>query len=350
MHGGNTGNVDVLLGNGDGTFGTPISTPLGVVSQTNSIASGDFSGDGKLDVAGAIGVQNLLGNGNGTFQPDVRYTLGATVQDIVPADFNGDGILDLAVDNSDASLGQVSVFLGNGDGTFQTPTNLAVGVGSLGIAVADINSDGKVDLVVGTSSGFSVWLGNGDGTFSPGVTVPVMGATAFASNVAVADFNNSGHPGVAVATKNSVFVFLQGPLPTLFPSPAVLTFAPQAPGTSSSAQTVTLTNSGTATLTVSGIGITGANATDFAHTNNCVSALAANASCQINVTSTSNAAGTQTAALNITDNAPGNPQTVALNGMGQDFSLGVTSQMSITVTPGQAANHSVVVATISGFN
>src|ERR1700681_3789318 len=121
VHNGFTADVDVLLGNGDGTFGAPISTALGQVGPSNSIVSGDFNGDGKLDVAGANGVQILLGNGNGTFQPGVRYSLGATVQDIVLADFNSDGIQDLAVINSDASLGQVSVFLGNGDGTFQTP-------------------------------------------------------------------------------------------------------------------------------------------------------------------------------------------------------------------------------------
>lgn len=350
VHNGFTANVDVLLGNGDGTFGMPISTPLSQGGITTSIASGDFNRDGVLDVAGAYGLQVLLGNGNGTFQSDGTYILGATAQDIVAADFNGDGILDLAVIQSDGQLGQVSVFLGRGDGTFQTPTNVATGLGSWGMAIADVNSDGRLDLVVGTSKGFSVWLGNGDGTFSLGATVPVMGASGFTSYVAAADFNNSSHPGVAVTTSSSVFVFLQGSLPTLFPSPAVLNFAPQAPGTSSSAQTVTLTNSGTATLTLSRIGISGVSASGFAQSNNCPSTLAVNASCQVKVTSTPNAAGAQTASLNITDNAPGSPQMVGLSGTGQDFSLGVTSQTTITVTRGQAANYAVVVSAISGFS
>lgn len=345
VHEGFAANLDVLLGNGDGTFEAPISTPLVPDEVTSSIVSGDFNPAGTLDVAvgtGAVGV--LLGDGNGSFQPEVTYLVGATaVQTLVTADFNGDGILDLAATNGT----QVGVLLGKGDGTFQAPIYLAVGNGAGGIVAADMNSDGNIDLVVATSSGFSVWLGNGTGTFSLGVAVPVTGATDFGS-VAVAAFKTGGLPGVAVSTLTNAFVFLQGPLPVLSFAPAALSFAPETPGTTSSAQTISLTNSGNATLTVSAIGISGADATGFAQTNNCTS-LAANASCKINVTSTPNAAGTQTATLSIMDNAPGNPQAIALSGTGSDFSLSVTSQTTITVTPGQAANYSVLVTGTTGF-
>jgi FG-GAP-like repeat/Abnormal spindle-like microcephaly-assoc'd, ASPM-SPD-2-Hydin len=345
VHEGFAANLDVLLGTGDGTFEAPISTPLVPDEVTSSIVSGDFNPAGTLDVAvgtGAVGV--LLGDGNGSFQPEVTYLVGPTaVQTLVTTDFNGDGILDLAATNGT----QVGVLLGKGDGTFQAPTYLAVGNGAAGIVAADMNSDGNIDLVVATSSGFGVWLGNGTGMFSLGVAVPVTGATDFGS-VAVAAFKTGGLPGVAVSTLTSVFVFLQGPLPVLSLAPAALSFAPETPGTTSSAQTISLTNSGNATLTVLGIGISGADATGFAQTNNCTS-LAANASCKINVTFTPNAAGTQTATLNVTDNAPGNPQAVALSGTGSDFSLSVTSQTTITVTPGQAANYSVLVSGTTGF-
>jgi hypothetical protein len=315
VHNGFTANVDVLLGDGDGTFGAPISTPLGQVGITNSIVNGDFSGDGKLDIAGAVGLEILLGKGDGTFQQGATYTVGAF--DIVAADFNGDGILDLATTNSTL----VNILLGNGDGTFKTPTSYAVG--GFGIATADMNSDGKIDLAVATSSGFSILLGNGDGTFTPGATVPLNQLDQ--PSIAVADFKTGSPPGIAVTTLTSVLVFLQGPLPVLSLAPTVLNFALQAPGTTSSAQRITLTNSGTTTLTLSGIGISGANTTSFAQSNNCPSSLAVNASCQIKVTSTPTAAGSQTASLTITDNAPESPQTAALNGTGSDFSLGVTS-------------------------
>jgi hypothetical protein len=352
MHGGNTGSLDVLLGQGDGTFAAPLSTALSPpVPETNFIASGDFNQDGKLDVAVGIGsfMQILLGQGNGSFQAKVRYTLGATVQDIVPADFNGDGIPDLAVSNSSSSS-QVSIFLGIGDGTFQSPINFTVSQLSLAVSAADLNSDGKLDLLVANTSGFSLWLGNGDGTFSVGTTVPVNGVASSPSNISSGDFNNSGHPGVVVSNDDSVFVFLQGPLPTLGLSPTTLTFTPEAPGKSSAAQTVTLTNSGTAPLTVSGIAIGGANPASFTQTNNCTSPLAANASCQISVISTPDGPGSRSASLTITDNAPGTPQTVVLNGTGSDFALNVTSSTTTTVTPGQAANYAVMVSPISGFD
>ena len=232
-------------------------------------------------------------------------------------------------------------------GHLKRPTNYAVGGSAFGIAIADMNSDGKTDVTVATSSGFSVLLGNGDGTFTLGATVPL---NLDQPSIASAAFKTGGLPGVAVSTLTSVLVFLQGSLPVLSLAPTVLNFGPQAPGTTSSAQTVTLTNTGTATLTLSGIAISGVNATSFSESNNCPPTLTANASCQIKVTSTPNAAGAQTASLNVKDNAPGSPQTLALNGTGSDFSLGVSSQTSITVTPGQAANYAVVVSSVSGFN
>jgi hypothetical protein len=262
---------------------------------------------------------------------------------------NGDGILDLATtDDTPITSTEVSVLLGNGDGTFQGPTSFAAGTADFGLVGADMNADGKIDLVVGNYTGFSVWLGNGDGTFSLGTAVPVTGAAEEFTSVAAAAFKAGAPPGIAVGTLNNVFLFLQGTSPVLSLSAAALTFAPQAPGTSSFAQAITLTNSGTATLAVSGIGISGTDASGFAETNNCTS-LAANASCLINVTSTPNAAGAQAASLSVTDNAPGSPQTVALNGTGSDFSLSVTTQASITVTPGQAANYSISVNPTVGF-
>jgi len=132
-------------------------------------------------------------------------------------------------------------------------------------------------------------------------------------------------------------------------SPTNITFGNQAPGASSSPQVVTLTNSGRLPLTISSIGITGTNSGDFAQTNNCPSSLAQSSSCNISVTFTPTAGGNRQAELQVADNAPGSPQGAALSGTGEDFSLSVTSQTSLTVTAGQAANYTIAVSPISGF-
>jgi hypothetical protein len=110
-----------------------------------------------------------------------------------------------------------------------------------------------------------------------------------------------------------------GSAPAVSLSPTSLNFGSQAVGTTSAAQSVTLTNSGNAALSITSIGITGTNSGDFAQTNNCPispATLAATASCTISVTFTPAATGTQTAAITITDNASGSPQSVSLSGRG----------------------------------
>ena len=377
------GSLGVLLGNGDGTFQTAVLSDSGGYTP-QSVAIADLNGDGKPDAiipqcygptfgcitTGQVGV--LLGNGDGTFQAAVKYNSGADYPNSVAvADVNGDGKLDVLLSN-EATLneaygpGVASVLLGNGDGTLQAAVTYSLGGNSYGgraysIAVADMNLDGKLDLVVsaqGDGNGFdlaSVLLGNGDGTFQTGV--PFMTGGYLPVSVAVADVNGDGRPDLVVANQcgtgscpaaGSVGVLINTGT-TVIRSPGSLNFAPQAPGTSSSPQTVTLTNRGTAALTLSGISLSGTNAAGFTQTNNCPSALAVNASCQVKVTSVPQSAGGQTASLNIADNAPDSPQTVALTGIGQDFSVAVAPG-SMTVTPGQAGNYTVIVSPLSGFS
>ena len=161
--------ISVLLGNGDGTFQTAMN--FGVGMNPFSVAVGDFNGDGILDVAVANNssstVSVLLGNGDGTFQTAMNFGVGLNPQSVAVGDFNGDGILDLAVANRGNDT--VSVLLGNGDGTFRTAVDFGVGGGSfpVSVAVGDFNGDGILDLAVAnnSSSTGSVLLGNGDGTF-----------------------------------------------------------------------------------------------------------------------------------------------------------------------------------------
>jgi hypothetical protein len=193
--------VNVLLGNGNGTF-TTADTHLLNGTPAASIAIADFNGDGKLDVVTANSetqtVSVLLGNGNGTLQPAQDFATGSNPQSVAVGDFNGDGKPDLAV----ANVFGVSVLLGNGDGTFGTAATFTTGGNSNSVAVADFNRDGKLDVVTASYTSnpsdpgsVSVLLGNGNGTFQAPL---IYGAGYGPRSVAVADFNRDGFPDLAV--------------------------------------------------------------------------------------------------------------------------------------------------------
>jgi hypothetical protein len=194
--------VSVLLGNGDGTFQGGLTDHAGV--EPLGIASGDFNGDGRTDLAvtniGDGTVSVLLGNGDGTFQPQVVYAVGSNPRSVVAGDFNGDGRLDLAVANANSNT--VSVLLGNGDGTFQPQVTYAVGGDPSPILAGDFNGDGRTDLAVANlSSGtVSVLLGNGDGTFQPQV---ISAAGSNPDSIVAGDFNGDGKLDLAVANEYS---------------------------------------------------------------------------------------------------------------------------------------------------
>jgi len=195
--------VTIMQGKGDGTFVQAGS--LGTGSGPISVAAADFNGDGLLDLAIADKNSNsitiLLNQGNWVFTTAASPATGTTPISIATADFNGDGIPDLAV----ANLGNASVtiLLGKGDGTFTPAASLSSVYGPTAIAVGDFNGDGKVDLAVtnegdgatGSMQTVSIFLGNGDGTFTLAAS-PATGVEP--TSIAVGDFNGDGSQDLAI--------------------------------------------------------------------------------------------------------------------------------------------------------
>ena len=217
---GNSGNVAVLLNNGNGTFATAVTYPLGAFGAT-SVAVADVNGDNIPDLIVATGsmaggfVGLLTGIGNGTFKAEVVYTSGGVSPlAVAVADVNGDGHPDVVVANqcvdSTCASSNVSVLLNDGTGKF--PTATAYGTGGLfpdAVAIDDVNGDGQLDLVVANSStsgtvddgNVGVLLGTGGGTFGTAKAYP-SGAFGAAS-VTVADVNGDGKPDVVVVNCSS---------------------------------------------------------------------------------------------------------------------------------------------------
>ena len=214
--------VSFLKGNGDGTFFPPHSYPAGL--RAYGIVAADFNSDGKLDLA--VGNQDshnvsiLLGDGHGAFAPPVNYNAGGPVYSLALGDYNHDGILDIAV--VDGGTKNAGVFIGGGsgglgDGTFSPEVRYMLsGPGPAGIQAADFNHDGILDLAVTNVSTGKVDVligleeaGVGDGKFSAPFSFDVD-SYPFATQVG--DFDHDGAPDVATANYygNSVSVLLGG--------------------------------------------------------------------------------------------------------------------------------------------
>jgi hypothetical protein len=222
--------LGVLLGNGDGTFKPAVTYPDGGIETFSAgglfvpVMISDIDGDSRPDLVvvsetdpdygdGRVGV--LLGNGDGTFKAVVTYDSGGFAPfSAALADLNGDGKPDMVVFNcspsgsSDCSQnGTVGVMLGNGDGTFQSVTKYDSGGlgGTSALVIADVNGDGRPDILVGNNcpgnctgiGSFGVLMGKGDGTFQAAIAYPLSGVGGVES-ITVGDLNGDGKPDLAI--------------------------------------------------------------------------------------------------------------------------------------------------------
>ena len=394
--------VTVLLGNGDGTFQTQAPIPAG----TNPLAviTADFNQDGKPDLAvansGSNSLSILISNGDGTFSPATSQPATGSAPDaIAVGDFNSDGKQDLAVANSGDST--VTILLGDGTGNFSANSYSAgTGAAPAAVALGDFNLDGSLDLaladfgtngatvllqaavaslapgalqfgnqaVSSTSAAQPVTLSNlgsaplkisnittsgdfaqtnacGGGVVAGGsctlnITFTPTAAGARTGSMTVTD-NNGAIPG---STQTVAFAGT-GTAPDVVLSPTGLIFGSVPLGSSSGTQSVTLTNTGNAALSITSVAASG----DFSQTNDCGSSIAVAGSCVITVKFTPTAGGTRTGTITITDNAIYSFQTVTLSGSGGDYALSI-SPTSMSIGAGQSAAFTLSVTSVGGFN
>lgn len=401
----NAGALQIFLGNGDGTFQPALTFPAEL--YPDGLVAADFNGDGKLDIAIATldGVDVFLGNGDGTFQPYTAYppvSSSINTNTIVAGDFNGDGKTDLAA--FDEQNGILYMFMGNGDGTFSAPLGFVVMprqlmVVSMPLAAGDFNRDGTDDIVfaswiwnsaplaslrprsldfgevpVGSSSApqtVNLWnvgtaplklegvTASGDfslanncpssvpprGQCSIGVTFTPTGGGARNSALVVTD--NAPVHDLAVRLLGT------GTGVSVIASPSDVAFGSALVGATTQSQTVTLSNTGSVSLSFSAISVTGPFAIVTSGTTCAVArAVAADSSCTVAVNFSPTAGGQATGSLSFSDNAAGSPQIVFLAGTGLDFTLAAASGSSTTatVTAGQTATYNLNLTATHGFN
>lgn len=371
----NSGSGTLLLpGNGDGSF----QPPTLISSVTGVLATADLNGDGILDVVAVSGgsVSVLLGNGDGTFQAAVAYPAAEDLISVVTGDFNGDGKIDLALaDAGNGKAGGITILLGNGDGSFQPPAQTPTLGSPSSLAAGDFNGDGRLDpvftqaaapsgkrevsvalqttasispaglaftpILVGKSSKpqtlsvtnigsatlniSTVSLAGGSaGDFATGsdtcqgASVPPSGTCTvevtflpsapgtISATLSISDNAPASPQNVTLAGTGTVVALV----------PAAIQFGQVKVGTISQQQVIEVTNTSTATIGINGIMVTGRHAGDFLESTTCGTSLKPKASCNIVVQFIPTRKGTRAAAVAVGGNPLANPMSVLLSGEG----------------------------------
>ena len=377
--------VGVFLGKGDGTFEAQPTLQIPGDTNAYSIAAADFNSDGKTDlvVFDDQTVTIFRSNGDGTFNAAATGAGSASSPDndyIAIGDFNSDGTPDVVLADSDlnvvnvllvkntetaaatldgvsipgsgahnvtAAYGGAAALSSSTSSAIQLSASLVPTTLTLSASATSLSSGQQVTLTailkpyddqVLTTNGEAVsFLSGGKvlGTGSLASGVATLNTTSLTVGTDSIVATYGGDSSFGPATASTVSIVVGAPVPRATLSPASLTFAAQNTGTSSAAETVTLTNSGAAALNITSIAASG----DFAETNTCGASVAAGANCTISVTFTPTAGGSRAGTLTITDNASGSPQTVSLTGAGSTVTqTPASSSLSISSTGGSATD------------
>jgi hypothetical protein len=317
-----------LLGNGDGTFQNVVG--YGTGTYGNSIVVTDANQDGNLDLVvtsnggGGVlsaGINILLGNGDGTFQGGGSSASGGWwANAVATADVNGDGKPDFVVANCSSAvncsgdIGVVGVIINTSNPASTTvlsstpnPSNFAQ------VATFTATVTGPGGTPAGTVSFYNGTTSIGNSNLNSGA-VATLTTSALPVGTDAITATYSGDTDLAPSTSHVLNQVVQGAVVSF--SAASMFFGAMNVGIGSSPQPVMLTNAGNISLTITSIGITGANASGFSQTNNCPSSLSPNNSCNISVIFTPVALGSASASVSVTDSAPGSPQSIALTGVG----------------------------------
>ncbi|MEY2395241.1 MAG: hypothetical protein QOF94_1586, partial [Acidobacteriaceae bacterium] len=207
--------ISVFLATSPGTFGAEADYSLPGSNNPNNLLAADFNGDGALDLIvgdyGASQLSILWNNGDGTFHNGPTLNLSAPATSFDLGDFNHDGLLDVATVEctlSSPTSCSMNVYLGKGNGAFTKSQSVHLAGPSRHVSVADMNGDGRPDLVISRTTQILLWWGKGDGTFSAPSYLTPTGQTDSVGSFAIADFNNDGKLDVVVNTGTNLSSFM----------------------------------------------------------------------------------------------------------------------------------------------